>query len=546
MQPRVWRLPPTPEGQYPEVAELPELMERTEDVGVALQGGGARATCQCLGTLAALEALGYMRNVRYVCSVSGATGTTGPFCFLPPQHSTTKFFGGIPSDPKTLVPDNMEKLAEGSLLWSIFERGAGGSLCDLLSFTWDETIGRWRHLNAYDQALTPMDLAAFDLFVEGSVMSAPVGTEAHKRAVDAVGPAGAKVLPMRSDAPFPILAGSRLIEAAGQHSKWCALECTPLYCGTPVDLPKAPGGHIGGGVVESFGFGAAAPRVLPGGRTAICDGEEVTVKPRTFVPLAKAVGISQADAYTHYVPLVLPTQSSCCEQALGGPVLPMWSPADITSQNNCSASVGDGGPTDPCGLLALLRRRVKKVILQCCDGFSLLDAHTVSDCTWWTSYFGSLGAATLSSYSMSADDMVAQCHVFASTALQPLLDQLIEKGKRGAPMVADLTLDVLDNNLCGVKGGWQVRVLWCFPSLSQGFRSALPKDTQVLLERSQSRGSQSDLSSDFPYVPGDGNYTTPLTQMLAESTASDLINGVPEETFIDFFGRAPQHTIATL
>jgi hypothetical protein len=147
---------------------------------------------------------------------------------------------------------------------------------------------------------------------------------------------------------------------------------------------------------------------------------------------------------------------------------------------------------------------------------------------------------------MSPEDMVAQCQVFDKTALQPLLDQLIEKGKRGAPMVADLTLDVLDNNLCGVKGGWQVRVLWCFPSLSQGFRSALPQDTQVLLERSPSRRSQSDLSNDFPHVSSDGNYTTPLTQLLAESTASDLINGVPEETFIDFFGRPPQRTLATL
>jgi hypothetical protein len=286
--------------------------------------------------------------------------------------------------------------------------------------------------------------------------------------------------------------------------------------------------------------------MLPDGRTAVHDGEEVTVKPKKFVPLAQAVGISQADIYTHDVPLILPAPTICCEEILGGPVVPMWSPADITSNNNRRAVVADGGPTDPCGLLGLLRRRTQKVIVQCCDAFNLLTTSSPGDNAWWAAYFGSVGAPPMSSYALSSDDMNAQCQVFDKTAFQPLVDQLVEKGRKGEPMVVDLTLDVRDNPLCGVQGGWQVRLLWCFPSLSDGFRKALLESTQAMLQRPPSGFPSEDLSTDFPYVSSGAVYTHPVVRLLAESTASDLINGVAKETFVSFFGRPPLHTQANL
>jgi len=543
VQPKVWRLPPA-EGRYPEVGELPDWMERTEDVGIALEGGAARSTCMVLGTLAAVEALGYSSRTRYVCSVSGATGVAGAFSFLPPQHSTATFFGGIPSKPDLLTPEKLERLADGSLLKAVFQTGAGGnSFSNFLGFAFDETLGVSCHLSAYDQALGAQDLSAFNLFVEGSVMSAPSGTEAHKRSTEAVGPAGVKVLPMRADAPFPILAGSRLIHGNGDDSTWCSLEYTPLYSGTPIDLPNAPGGHVGGGVVESFGFNSAAPRSLPGGRTAVDDEEVVAVKPVNFVPLAKAVSVSQADIYTH---VCCPHSSACCANALGGPTQHMWSPADINSKNNRDAIVGDGGPTDCCGLLALLRRRVSKVIVQCCDAFDLVTAASPSEQTWWASYFGCVKAGALSGYAMTADRMNAQCQVFDTDEFQSLVDQLVAKGKRGDPMVADVTLNVRDNPLCGVQGGWKVRLLWCFPSLSEGFRHALPEATRELLKQPPPAGFREELSTDFPYVSSGASYSTRVVRLLAESTASNLVNGIGQEVFIEFFGVPPQQTPANL
>merc|ERR1712046_34356 len=173
--------------------------------------------------------------------------------------------------------------------------------------------------------------------------------------------------------------------------------------------------------------------------------------------------------------MVLPAKTSCCQHAMGGPTVPIWSPADITSKNNIEACFGDGGVTDSCGLLALLRRRCKKVIVQSCDSFSLLDNATatqVGNVTWWASYFGCAEAGSLSGYSMTPEAMNKQSQVFDKASFQPLLDQFVEKGKAGKPMTVDVTLDVLDNPLCGVQGGWKVRLLWCFPFLSDGFRNA--------------------------------------------------------------------------
>merc|ERR1712196_309160 len=113
-------------------------------------------------------------------------------------------------------------------------------------------------------------------------------------------------------------------------------------------------------------------------------------------------------------------------------------------------------------------------------------------------------------------------------------------------MIVDLTLAVRDNPLCGVKGGWKVRLLWCFPSLSRGFQNALPEPTRELLKRKPPGGYREELSTDFPYVSSGASYSTRLVRLLAESTASDLVNGVGQDVFCEFFGIAPKKCQAML
>ena len=57
VQARVWTVP---RAIFPEQQEMPELFSRTEDVGLALSGGGIRASCESFGVLQALHKLGLL------------------------------------------------------------------------------------------------------------------------------------------------------------------------------------------------------------------------------------------------------------------------------------------------------------------------------------------------------------------------------------------------------------------------------------------------------------------------------------------------------
>jgi len=99
MHPRVWRTPFGDEvaGQkLPEEQEWPELFARSEDVGLALSGGGIRASSESLGVLKALFQLGLLKKLRFISSNSGSSWLSAPFCFLPEDTSVEEFLGGPP------------------------------------------------------------------------------------------------------------------------------------------------------------------------------------------------------------------------------------------------------------------------------------------------------------------------------------------------------------------------------------------------------------------------------------------------------------------
>ena len=65
---------------YPE-ASLPDLVSRTNNVGLAFSGGGSRAMVAAAGQLAALHELGLLREVRYISGISGGSWATAAYSF---------------------------------------------------------------------------------------------------------------------------------------------------------------------------------------------------------------------------------------------------------------------------------------------------------------------------------------------------------------------------------------------------------------------------------------------------------------------------------
>jgi hypothetical protein len=370
---RVW-LTPNGEGmgtntdahKFPEVFENDlGLFERTADVGLALAGGGIRASCESLGLLQALEQRGLLQHVRYVSSISGSSWLNAPFSFLPEHtHPVESFLAPKPcarQDLKTLTMNELKQLPEGSFLKAcadarvLFNKGClgpfwGDCLCD------DLTCCCCPRLRAWSQETSVSYLKPFGLLQEGSVMSPPVGTVAFERARQVVQRTRAKVLPMRRNAPYPIIIANCQI---GQEL--LPLEFTPLYSGVPAAPAEDSSEKVGGGVVESFGIGSPAPASLSNGRTAIKNCEEVTVTPDKFVSLSFAAGASGAAVTLAmeraHAPAVI-------DEALGASHMQIWSPLDIHSEKNGPGIVADGGGGGDIAVLGLLRRGVKRIIVQ--------------------------------------------------------------------------------------------------------------------------------------------------------------------------------------
>jgi len=310
---------------------------------------------------------------------------------------------------------------------------------------------------------------------------------------------------------------------------WYPVEFTPLYSGTPLLDKEAIGGPIGGGVIESFGFGSKAPQ-LPDSRTEVKNGEEVNVKPSYFVPLAFAAGTSSA---APYVDLMARTTQG--NQLLGGPSLNLWSPADTLSGNNRKTNLADGGATDNIALISLLRRGVTHAIVQIAETVAPTDPEFVKS-IWWPSLFGRAEVGMFN-INQSAEVLNQRSQVFDPSEFDKLLAQLREKAEKGLPPVVEQTLDVRGNLHSGVQGGYKVHLLWVCAGVSDAFRNALPEETRQLLENKPtttksltSVGSllkeDEDLDSTFPFnTTFYGNYTPRLVQMLAENTAFNLMEG---------------------
>lgn len=564
LHPRVWRTPfggATAGKQLPEQEEWPELFQRTPDFGLALSGGGIRASSESLGILKALHAIkildedgkavSALSKIRYMSTNSGSSWLSVPFCFLPESGvSVDEFLGGGPLGPEKLTLEVLDE-AHGKYMGVLFDANPTKQLEQYLLK--DVTQLGSTALRAWSRMVSEVYLGPFNISEENAVMCMPEGTAAHKRCMDNVKDKKCNMCPLRKDAPFPIVCGSTLdrglcctccCSTLCQRGEgyWFPMEFTPLYCGFPMLDDHATHGPLGGGVVESFAFGCDRPDKVQGNGTQIADREEVEVLQTHWVPPGMAAGVSSAAPYVNMMAGVK------TQKLLGGPSLKMFSAADIQGKNNGPMTLGDGGATDNIGILPLVRRKVKTIFVHIAEA-SEVNNEDFTKTVWWPSLFG---CAEIGMWNIgwSADELNKRSQVFKKEDYAKLLKGLQDAVKDGGAPMAEISLEVLPNMHAGVVGGYTARTVWIVPAVMSSFRKALPAETQKVMGTSGSiqdigdmgaEGKKVMLNHTFPMVPTFyGHYEGRLVQMLAESTAYNLLHGAnqldPEGGLAKYFG----------
>ena len=501
---RVWEFPPEywrertirPSASlFPEWDRIPEAKR---GLGLAFSGGGTRAASATVGQLRGLRTNGWLDRFGYISSVSGGTWAAIPYVFS--QHDDETFLGPARTPQEitwqslVTIPDGAfngnianAALDRGKVLLEILQRVVTKN--DTVQGALTKLLGRTLGIDARDTAQYIADLAhSGDLVREqtfASLLSSAFlagqmdGGESRYfswRADDCDEIRNANpgvpfpegfAIPTRTDRPFIIANAAALHRIPGFRQSPVPVEYTPLYCGTRQQIGPA----IGGTYVWSAGYGTHSPTAMLGNGPVRGYVRATTRDAARPFSLADVLGSSGAAPEFLLADLPGPQAINALSTEYAASYfahLPTWSIRHgAVSGTLRGVPHADGGAIDNLGLLALLARQVKRVIV-----FVNADEHfQVSD-----DLQDICGIGT----SQDAKEDHGLCQVFPAHYWHEMQRQFNECVERQEPTVCcGDDWQVLDNQIFNVQGyaGLKIAIVYNFPN--EAWRRLLPEDVRA-------------------------------------------------------------------
>ena len=418
-------------------------LESKPNVGLAFSGGGTRSAACSLGQLRGLNELGLLKNVRYNSCVSGGAWTCLPFTYLNGGRTDDMFLGQV-IPPEDITLENLKltdhtsfaHLISNSIIIDDFLKNA-------LRFAGDET---------YSRAL-------------GDVFLKPLGIDSLQRAFSFNQGSVAKLIALnsrltpddfytvRAGRPFLIVGATLLrMDNPLPLPQKIHYETTPLYVGTSV-LHKTAGSrglNIGGGYIEPLGFDSDEPADPPN------NSQVVTVRlgaARHLYTLADVVGTTGAAPAEVLETLGL--------DWLGFPEFRHWSIPDADKSRAIEYTFGDGGLLENLGVMPLLKRRVERIIVFVNTKAKLKGMGK-----------GEINDSIPPLFGQTPDFKLN--HVFPKAKYQELVDKLLVAKNAGSTVMHKDRYQVRDAPHYGIKGGWEVEVLWLYNERVAEWENRLP------------------------------------------------------------------------
>lgn len=455
-----------PDFAFPEIAD-PELkvagLSEKPNLGLAISGGGTRSASAALGQLRGLYELGILQKVRYLSCVSGSSFISTAFCYLPAGYSDSTFLGPI-VNPQNItaghldkaLPDSFAQVISNSFLVDDYVKNAA-------SLAGDET---------YSRAIGDVFLRPFGLNSRKRFFSLDERSVATIRGHNSAMKAGDFYL-VRPGRPFPIISAIILRpDNEPPLPKKIPVEITPLYAGVrPLFNGAGPDGRdIGGGYVEPFAFDSQAPGQPPNetGRVTVRLGSS-----RYRFTLSDAIGTSGA----------APAESMVEDglNFLGFPEYRYWPVAGAFQKQVAGRKIdsrktafeyefGDGGNLENLCIMPLLARHVERIIV-----FVNTREPVTGDGP------GQINRAIPPVFGQ--DPAVETSAVFPAGKYKDLVAGLLAAKRAGVSLIHRDRYQVQDNALFGIKGGWEVEVLWIYNERVPAWEKLLPGPIRQMIGR---------------------------------------------------------------
>jgi len=488
-------------------------------------GGGARAMSYNLGFYRALYDLGFLEKLDAISSVSGGSWASSILMFASTwkgKEITTRELLGNSTTPGDLTMSVLNEAPApfAAALTSNWNEVLKEQVKQVPSHElWQKVVGKWL-------------LADFELDSLDAVMAAST-SDKDRIVMHNPSLADKTFLIPRTDRPKTYVINGAWLAPVGytsDGSSTVSLQISPDWTGSPyypdnqqVTYKPAFGSSscccscdrtltVGGGFVETFAFGGAAPQFGPAEATQKLQ-EQQEEQIRVGCPMPKPMSLAAAVGISSFAPGFAIDHFAHVGK-LGNPQMVAW-PIPSTSmpgpQRAERYEFGDGGNLDNSGLLALLQRGSQKVVWIASSFQSLSTSYDYDTATPET--FDPAAAKVLEQLSDkfgygkdSFSDQLTNNQVFEKRALIELVRKLVALKKAGQPAVVRFSLEVLGNAWWGITGGRTVDILLMYLEKTSDFEAQLPADTQTALG-----------SADGPFA----NY--PIYDTLGENGLHDLV-----------------------
>lgn len=470
--------------------------------GVCFSGGSTRSHAATVGQLRGLTETGLIDQVGYLSAVSGGAWAAAPYMFYPPV-------GGVFSDRDILGSHIEPEDLSFDVLSGLDQRSIGSAATNNFS----EALGREYSDSAVDpaevwiRAVGQTFLAPFGLYDPKD----PRGFTLNKATLEEIRGRHASLRHLRLHTVCDLAYRPYLLihsalnwpsnESDLTRANLVGFEYSPLGIGSGPSLTLRAGRverTVGGGFVEPFAFGSAAPSNQTDAREFV----GLTLPPTPFT-LAHAIGASSAfsmanrnlDMYPHanYWPL-----------SGKGRVA---TPAVFT----------DGGDVENYGLLSLLRRGVRAIVVFINTMWPVsLEYRPLN----WPEDLNKNQPTRravdpfLAPLFGAPSTRFPHNQVFPETDYATVISGLQQAKRLGGPVITTTKHVLQSNAWWGIDGGAAVEVCWCYNEHVERWACRLPPPVRSLLRAGQADRPDGPFAR-FPHYLTRGQNPGALIQLTA-------------------------------
>jgi hypothetical protein len=544
VSPTFWTSP-TP-GETPEREKLVQL--RKFDVGVAFSGGGTRSASATVGQLRGLEQNGWLSRVRYMTAVSGGSWAAVPYTYAR-NISSAELLG----DTKQLDPRTIETVPSGLIAARIVSSGLGHvGVVEAPSFLPDTIGGRdlaqtRKYLQLARSAIRKVrkrDVPEPDrqnktyahmlgqVFLDGIVADWSrkqyAWDDASAVEMSTSGkPLGEFITMDAADRPFLIVGGTLVKPNGLDYPRLIPVEYTPLYTGVRQQF-----GQIGGTYVSPWAYDRLT--IAPRSNTHVLVGPKPTERPFTLADVIASSGA--APQLTLMLGDKVPErfrpalqQASLAFPAFNNLAVRAGAPNPVSAE----LAHGDGGFTDNLGIMPLLARQVRNIIVF---------VNSMSEYR---------NNEQLQSYFMPLEirdgngDKTMNPVFDKGQYLQVLRGFDASTKARGGAIFCEKNWTVKSNELYNIRGYNGLNICFIYNYLGESWRDGLPNEIKAWLKPSDTKNlsQQAKDLQHFPYYKTFGENRAnviklkPLqVNLLADLAAWSISNKQAVDAIVQTFG----------